>query len=82
MACGKPVIATNVTGPNEIINENNGILIPPKNINAIVHAVDQMLDHYDNYSPECISNYINKNFSYEIVGKKLDGIYKQIINGD
>lgn len=82
MACGKPVIATNVTGPNEIINEDTGIIIPPKNINAIVYAVDQMLDHYENYSPEYISNYINKNFSYEIVGKKLDRIYKQIINGD
>lgn len=82
MACGKPVIATNVTGPNEIINENTGIIIPPKNINALVHAIDQMLDNYENYSPEGISNYIIKNYSYEIVGKKLDWIYKQIIYGD
>jgi len=46
MACGKPVIATNVSGiPEIIVDHQTGILIPPKDSNAIVQAIFQMLEN-------------------------------------
>jgi glycosyltransferase involved in cell wall biosynthesis len=46
MACGKPVIATNVSGIPEIIDDHQtGILIPPKDSNAIAQAIYQMLQN-------------------------------------
>ena len=79
MACGKPVIATNAGGPKEFINKKNGILVPSKDINALLKAINYMLNHYQNFSPEEISQYAKENFSYKIVGEKINGVYKKIL---
>jgi teichuronic acid biosynthesis glycosyltransferase TuaC len=44
VACGRPVVATDVGGTSEIIHNGNGILIPPKNIDALTRALIQALD--------------------------------------
>ena len=47
-ACGLPIIATDVTGCREICrNEVNGLLIPPRNVDAIVAAVSRLADDAD-----------------------------------
>lgn len=79
MACGKLVIGTSDGGPREIINKDIGILVPPKDIEALVDAIGYMLDNYQNYSSAKISRYAKDNFSYEVVGKKLDEIYRRIM---
>jgi glycosyltransferase involved in cell wall biosynthesis len=44
MACGLPVIATTVGGTPEIINQmKNGILVPPKNPEAMAEALSKLL---------------------------------------
>ena len=80
MACGKPIIATKLPALQEKINDEVGILVPPRNVNALTKAIDYMLDNYKNYSSEKIANYAKDNFSYEIVGKKLDNIYRKILS--
>lgn len=79
MACGKPIVATHLPVLQEKINKNRGILVPPKDIDGLASAIDYMLDHYRDYSPEKISQYARENFSYEVVGKKLDDIYRNIL---
>ena len=45
MACGKPVIATNVGGiPEIVIDGVSGILVPPKDPEALYRAMDQLLN--------------------------------------
>jgi glycosyltransferase involved in cell wall biosynthesis len=79
MACGKPVIASNIPGPNEFIDENIGILVPPKDVDTLAQAIDFMLDHHQDYSPEKIAAYARERFGYEAVGKQLDGIYREVV---
>jgi glycosyltransferase involved in cell wall biosynthesis len=44
MCLGKPVIATNISGiPEQIINNETGLLIPPKNACAIGNAIKQLV---------------------------------------
>ena len=44
-AMNLPCIATNINGCNEIIQDNiNGFLIPPKNIHALVKAMQKIMD--------------------------------------
>jgi glycosyltransferase involved in cell wall biosynthesis len=78
MACGKPVIATNLGGQKEIISKETGILIPPQNVEALKKAIDYMLDHHGNYSEERIRNRIICNYSYAAVGALLDEIYHSL----
>jgi teichuronic acid biosynthesis glycosyltransferase TuaC len=45
VACGRPVVATDVGGTREILNATNGILIPPKDPQALGQALSQALSH-------------------------------------
>jgi glycosyltransferase involved in cell wall biosynthesis len=79
MASGIPVIATDVGGVKEMINENVGILIPPKNTKALEEAINDMLSDRANYSPEKIAKYAKGKFSYPAVGQQLDAIYRETL---
>jgi glycosyltransferase involved in cell wall biosynthesis len=43
LACGRPVVATDVGGTREIVTADNGILIPPKDSTALRLALEQAL---------------------------------------
>ena len=48
MACGKPVVASNVGGvPELIVDGQTGILVPPRDPEAMAKAVLYLLDHPD-----------------------------------
>ncbi len=79
MSCGKPVIASNIPGPNEFINQDIGILVPPKDVEALREAIEYMLDNYQSYSPEKIAQYTRERFGYEMVGKMLDKVYREVL---
>lgn len=78
MACGKPVIASDVGGVRETVTNENAILVPPKDITALAEAIEDMLDSYTDYSPEKIAQYVKERFSYEVVGEMLDQIYRKV----
>lgn len=78
MACGKPVIATSVGGPKELVTQDVGILVPPEDAEALREAIEYMLDNHRNYSSERISRYAKERFSYEVVGKMLDEAYREL----
>ena len=62
-----------------IINKENGILVPPKDVKALREAIEYMLDNYQNYSPEKIAQYARERFSYEVVGEMLDEVYTDVL---
>jgi glycosyltransferase involved in cell wall biosynthesis len=39
LACGRPVVATDVGGTREIVREDNGILVPPRDVGALRAAL-------------------------------------------
>jgi glycosyltransferase involved in cell wall biosynthesis len=47
MACKRPVIATNVGGIPEIMNESCGVLVPPRDDSALSQAVNQLIADHD-----------------------------------
>ena len=44
LACGKPVIGSNVGGITEIITDDVGLLVNPTKVSSIARAVDQMIN--------------------------------------
>jgi glycosyltransferase involved in cell wall biosynthesis len=79
MASGVPVISTDVGGVKEIINENVGLLVSPKDTEALKKAIEHMLENCKKYLPEKIAEYAKGNFSYAVVGRQLDVIYKEVL---
>ena len=44
LACGKPVIGSNVGGITEIINDDVGLLVDPNKIPSIASAIDTIVN--------------------------------------
>jgi glycosyltransferase involved in cell wall biosynthesis len=77
-ACGLPVVSTNVGGIPEIVNESNGILVPPQDPEKLAEAMETMLQTYQNYDAMALREGVIKKFSNETVGKLLNSIYKSL----
>ena len=77
-ACGLPVVSTKVGGIPEIVNESNGILVPPQDPVKLADAMQTMIQTYQNYDANMLRDRIIKKFSNESVGKLLDDIYKTL----
>ncbi|MCE5338451.1 MAG: glycosyltransferase family 4 protein [Methanomicrobiaceae archaeon] len=83
MACERPVVATAVGGPKEIIEggDNVGILVPPRNPDAIADAVIELLD--DPVKAEEIGKnarkYVESIYTWERVCNETLRVYESAI---
>ncbi len=78
LAAGTPVLATRCGGPEEFVTENVGMLVPPKDAEALCKGLNYMLDHLAYYAPEQISRYAVERFSPEHVGAQLHTVYQVV----
>ncbi len=79
LMCGIPVISTRCGGPEEFIDESNGLLINIDDNNALVSAIEYMLDNHDKYKANFIMEKAKCKFSPEIIGKELFETYKKVL---
>ncbi len=79
LCCGLPVIATNVGGIPEVVNDSNGILIESEDEAALQHAMLTMMGTYNKYEKENISNSAKQKFSFDVIGKQMSELYRQNI---
>ncbi|MBC7220187.1 glycosyltransferase [Candidatus Bipolaricaulota bacterium] len=79
LACGMPVVATDIGGPNEIVTDEVGCLVPPADTQALARAIDYMLNHCGDYVPERIAQYAEGRYSYQAVGSKLNQLYRSVL---
>ncbi len=78
-SCGKPVIATRCGGPEEFVNESNGILVPVEDQDKLYQAIIRMSNSYKNYSSENIRKNALEKFGANSVGSRFDLLYKRLI---
>lgn len=65
LLAGKPVITTRCGGPEEFVNESNGIVIEPRNKKELVNAMHEMLEKYGSYNAHMISAALDSQFGRE-----------------
>ncbi|MEQ9285438.1 MAG: glycosyltransferase [Cyclobacteriaceae bacterium] len=78
LALGKPIISTLSGGPEDIVNEGNGILVSPNDSDALANAIENIsknLQKFDkrNIREDCISR-----FGRDVFFERLMRIYKNI----
>lgn len=76
---GLPCIATICGGPEEYINDGNGLLIPVNDVAALVSAMKTMYENYCLYDYATIAAETRRRFSPQTVAKQLTDIFKEII---
>lgn len=83
MACGLPVIACSGSGVEEIVEHHrNGLLVPPRDVEAISEAIIEMLREPETLSQMGIyaRNYIIEHADTEKCLQKIERFYSEVIH--
>ena len=79
MASGLPVIATRCGGPEEFVNAQNGILVPVDDHEALVQAMQTMLENRDRFQASAIRDFARTCASEQMVCQKLTSIFHSVL---
>jgi glycosyltransferase involved in cell wall biosynthesis len=82
MACGLAPISTDIPGPTEVLtHEKNGLLVPPRNSQAIIDALEQLLQDKTQLNNLRINAYKTaQNYTWKRISEERIGIYKSMLN--
>lgn len=75
LACGLPIVSTDVGGIHEIIDETSGILVKPDDITQLAESIIKMINTCKNYNPWILRNKVVEKYAYKNVGKLLSDWY-------
>lgn len=84
MACGRPIIGTNIGGTPQVIEDGyNGLLVPPKDPAKLAEAIERVLTDRvlavhlgDNGARK------SRDFSWDIQAKQYDDLFQKILKTD
>jgi glycosyltransferase involved in cell wall biosynthesis len=79
LACGIPVVATNVGVVSQVVNKQNGLILPPGDINGLEEAIGIMLDSCSYYDRNQIRKSVVDKFSNKIIGEQLHLLYQEVL---
>jgi glycosyltransferase involved in cell wall biosynthesis len=75
LACGRPMVATQVGGIPEIMSDACGRLIPPRDVNALTQALDSVLS--TQWDASSISAHWSR--SWSTVAQELLGVFNSVL---
>jgi len=79
LALGKPVIATRCGGPESIVRQEDGILVPVDDIGALAAAMEKIIKNQEEYDPIEIRKACINRYSESAIAEKLIKIYSSVI---
>jgi glycosyltransferase involved in cell wall biosynthesis len=79
LACGKPIVGTQIPAIEEKVSDKAGILVPADDAEAFSAAIESMLESYSSYDTAQIAEYAREHFSHEAVGKALSEVYAEVL---
>ncbi len=74
---GLPVLASDVGGISEMIDEQNGILTTPKDESLLLSKLNYLMDHLEEYDRKNIRAKAIERYSYQQVGQQYFDLYTQ-----
>jgi glycosyltransferase involved in cell wall biosynthesis len=82
IAAGIPVICTSVGGPLEYIGPEQGILVPPRDEEALLASIEFMLESYGDFDREALRAHARQRFSRVAVGRQFERLYRQVLDNE
>jgi glycosyltransferase involved in cell wall biosynthesis len=77
LASGTPVVATRCGGPEEIVTDDVGILVPPENPSALADALCAVLERP--YDPSRLRSYALSSYSWDHLAKAYLNVYRSVL---
>lgn len=78
LAKGLPVIATACGGPEDIVTEQNGLLVPVDDVQGLANALSRMLNSADRFDPDRIRQDFKERFSAPVVVQLIQRLYDNV----
>lgn len=78
MACGKPVIATRCGGPEFVVENGCGLLVPIADSQALADAMERFLSNQERYDPVFIRESVCRRFGEEVFLQNIERIYNTV----
>lgn len=76
LACGVPVVSTYCGGPEDIVNEKIGILVPIGDVEKLASAIKFILVNRAKYDPSQLRQHVKENFDYNVISEKITNLYE------
>ncbi|SCY10784.1 Glycosyltransferase involved in cell wall bisynthesis [Lachnospiraceae bacterium XBB2008] len=71
LAAGVPVIATRCGGPEDFIDDSNGILVPVDDVQALAEAMRSMADKKKSFDRASISESCKGRFAPDVIARRI-----------
>lgn len=79
LSVGLPVVATICGGIRESINEQNGLLVPVEDSNAMAKALKTMVQDINKYNRKLIADGCNRRFAPQVIAQQLTDIFEDVL---
>jgi glycosyltransferase involved in cell wall biosynthesis len=79
LCCGLPVVASNVGGIAEAVNETNGILVEANNTDALQNAILSMMNNVNIYNSRQIAAEASSKYNYQTVAEQFVSAYNDVL---
>jgi teichuronic acid biosynthesis glycosyltransferase TuaC len=76
LACGTPVVATRCGGPEDVVTESVGRLVPKEDPSSLAEAMEEVLDQRQRYDRQMLRKYVADHFSWNRVAEQTIELYR------
>ncbi len=80
LSCGVPVVATRSGGPEDILEDGLGLLVPPGDSGALAEAVIRGLAREGISTPDVLVESVDRRFSPAIVTRRILEVYTAVLD--
>jgi glycosyltransferase involved in cell wall biosynthesis len=81
LACGTPVVSTRSGGPEDIVRDEVGKLVPSEDPAALADAIATILAERARYQPARLREYALRRFGWESVTAQTFDVYREVLDG-
>jgi len=79
LACGTPVVATRCGGPEDVVTERVGRLVPKEDPVHLADAMEEVLKKRPHYDANVLRTYAEKHFSWKRVAEQTVTLYQEAL---
>ncbi len=80
LACGTPVVATRCGGPEDIVDDDVGVLVPPGDAAALADGIARVMASRRNYEPALLRKRALGRFGSEVVSSRIAALYDEALS--
>ncbi len=82
LACGTPVVATACGGPEDIVNNRVGRLVPKEDAETLADAIIETITHRARFDSAELRSYVLNKFAWEQIARQTMELYSKAINSE